>query len=78
MAFSTLWMTVAAILATLEIAKSEETVLPEDGRYFSPNKAVLSVSLDNFLLYRSDAQDYIDIRSLSNAASSAAHRCASI
>jgi hypothetical protein len=52
-------MTVAAILATLEIAKSEETVLPEDGRYFAPNKAILSVSLDNFLLYRSDAQDYI-------------------
>ena len=72
MAFSLLWTTIAAILATLEIAKSEETVLPEDGRYFAPNKAVLSVSLNYFFFYRSDAQVYIDIRSLSNAASSLA------
>jgi hypothetical protein len=31
-------MSVAAILATLEIAKSVETVLPEDGRYYFPVK----------------------------------------
>jgi hypothetical protein len=41
MAFSTLWMTIAAILATLEIEKSDETVLPEDRRYFSPGTIVL-------------------------------------
>jgi hypothetical protein len=41
MAFSFIWMTVAAILATLEIAKSDETVLPEDGRYFTPHESVL-------------------------------------
>ena len=42
MAFSFLWMSVAAILAILEIAESDETVLSEDGRYFTPDSAVLS------------------------------------
>jgi hypothetical protein len=65
-------MSVAAILATFEIAKSDETVLPEDGRYFASDKAVLSVSLDYFLFYLSDVQDNIDIQSLLNAASSLA------
>jgi hypothetical protein len=32
--FSFLWMSVTAILATLEVAKYDETMLPEDGRYF--------------------------------------------
>jgi hypothetical protein len=41
MAFSFLWISVAAILATLEIAKSDETVLPEDGRYFIPSTSVV-------------------------------------
>jgi hypothetical protein len=41
MAFSFLWMSVAAILATLEIATSDETVLPEDGKFFAPNETVL-------------------------------------
>jgi hypothetical protein len=41
MAFSSLWMTFAAILATLEIAESDETVLPQDGRYFSPGAVTL-------------------------------------
>jgi cytochrome P450 len=35
LAFSSLWTSIAGILATLEIAKSNETVLPEDGRYFT-------------------------------------------
>ena len=74
MAFSTIWMSVAAILATLEIAKSDETVLPEDGRYFTPGAVVLCVS-GNFLLFcLPDAKHKIDIRSLSNAASSLAQR----
>jgi hypothetical protein len=41
MAFSSIWMSVAAILATLEIAKSDETVLPADGRYFTAGEGVL-------------------------------------
>jgi hypothetical protein len=41
MAFSSLWMSVAAILATLDINKSDETVLPEDGRYFEAGIGVL-------------------------------------
>jgi hypothetical protein len=48
MAYSTLWMSVAAILATLEITKSDETVLPEDGRYFAPGNIISWVYL-NFL-----------------------------
>ena len=40
MAFSSVWMSIAAILATLEIAKSDETVLPDDGRYFAPRASV--------------------------------------
>jgi hypothetical protein len=40
MAFSFLWISVAAMLATLEIAKSDETVLPKDGRYFIPSASV--------------------------------------
>jgi hypothetical protein len=69
MAFSSLWMSIAAILATLEIARSDETVLPEDGRYFARDVFVLSVCLILVLSYLSDAQDNIDIRFLSNAAS---------
>jgi hypothetical protein len=34
-------MSVAAILATLDIAKSDETVLPQDGRYFIAGPGVL-------------------------------------
>jgi hypothetical protein len=34
-------MSVAAILATLEIAKSDDTVLPEDGRYFAAGEGVM-------------------------------------
>jgi hypothetical protein len=34
-------MAAAAILATLEIAKSNETVLPEDGRYFASGEFVM-------------------------------------
>jgi cytochrome P450 len=45
-AFSATWMSVAGILATLEIAKSDETVLPEDRRYFVPGAIVLCVSLN--------------------------------
>ena len=41
MAFSSVWMSIAAILATLEIAKSDETVLPDDGKYFAPHATVL-------------------------------------
>jgi hypothetical protein len=41
MAFSSVWMSVAAILATLEIAMSNETTLPKDGRYFSSGTTVL-------------------------------------
>jgi hypothetical protein len=41
MAFSAIWVSLASILATLEIAKSDETVLPEDGRYFAAGEAVL-------------------------------------
>jgi cytochrome P450 len=41
MGFNTLWMTFAAILATLEITESDETVLPQDGRYFSPGAITL-------------------------------------
>ena len=41
MAFSSVWMTVAGILATLEIAQSDETVLSEDGRYFAAGEVVL-------------------------------------
>ena len=44
MAFSSLWMLIAAILATFEIAKSDETVLPEDGRYLTAGTFVLWVS----------------------------------
>jgi hypothetical protein len=40
-AFSSIWMSIAAILATLEIAMFDETMLPEDGRYFSAGIAVL-------------------------------------
>ena len=40
-AFSSLWMLIAAILATLEVAKSNETVLPEDGRYFTAGTVTL-------------------------------------
>ena len=50
MAFSFLWMSVAAVLATLEISKSDETVLPENGRYFVPGANVLFVSLNSFLI----------------------------
>jgi hypothetical protein len=66
-------MSVASILATLEIAKSDETVLPEDGRYFSPGALVQCVSWDLFFFFcLTDAKDKIDTRSLSNAASSLA------
>jgi hypothetical protein len=41
MAFSSVWMAVAAILATLEIARSNGTVLPEDGRYFVGGEFVM-------------------------------------
>jgi hypothetical protein len=41
MAFRSLWMLIAAMLATLEIAKSDETVLPEDGRYFAAGTLIL-------------------------------------
>jgi hypothetical protein len=41
MAFSFLWMSITAILATLEIAKSDETVLPEDRKYFPPGTSVV-------------------------------------
>ena len=41
MAFSSVWMSIAAILATLEIARSDETVLPDDRRYFAPHATVL-------------------------------------
>jgi hypothetical protein len=41
MAFSSVWMSIAAILATLEISMSDETALPKDGRYFSSGTTVL-------------------------------------
>ena len=75
-AFSSLWISVAAILATLDIVKSEETVLPEDGKYFSPGTIVLCVSRNFFLFCLSDAKDNIDTRSLSNAASSLGQKLA--
>jgi hypothetical protein len=34
-------MSISAILATLEISKSDETVLPENGRYFRPGTITL-------------------------------------
>jgi hypothetical protein len=77
LAFSSIWTSVAAILATLEIAKSDETVLPEDGRYFSPGAIVQCVSKTFLFFCLSDAKDNIDIRSLSNAASSLAQKLAS-
>jgi hypothetical protein len=51
MAFSALWLSIAVILATFEISKSDETVLPENGRYFPPGTAVLCVCLNFFLAY---------------------------
>jgi predicted lysophospholipase L1 biosynthesis ABC-type transport system permease subunit len=50
MAFSALWLSVAAILATLEISQSNKTVLPENGRHFLPGTIVLCVSLNLFLI----------------------------
>jgi hypothetical protein len=70
-------MSVAAILATLEIAKSDETVLPEDGRYFSPGAIVQCVSWNLSFFCLSDAIDNIDIQFLSSAASSLAQKLAS-
>jgi cytochrome P450 len=72
MAFSSLWMSIAAILTTLEIVKSNETVLPEDGRYFIPGTVAAYVSWNFHLFYLPDADDDIVIRSLSNAASNLA------
>jgi hypothetical protein len=77
LAFSSIWTSVAAILATLEIAKSDETVLPEDGRYFSPGTIVQCVSQTFLFFCLTDAKGNIDIRSLSNAASSLVHKLAS-
>jgi hypothetical protein len=67
-------MSLAAILATLEITQSDETVLPESGRYFTPGAVVACVSWNLLLFSLSDAKVNIDIRSLSNAASSLAQR----
>jgi hypothetical protein len=66
----------AAILATLDIAKSDETVLPEDGRYFSPGALVQCVSQKLFFFCLSDTKENIDMQSLSNAASSLAQKLA--
>ena len=41
MAFSSVWTTVAAILAALEIAKCDETLMPDDGRYYFAGRGVL-------------------------------------
>jgi hypothetical protein len=49
-------MSVAAILATLEIAKSDETVLPADGRFFAPGAVVQCVSRSFFFFCLSDAK----------------------
>jgi hypothetical protein len=62
------------MLATLEIAQSDETVLPEDGRYFVPGAVVSCVSRSFLLFYLSNAKHNIDIRSLSNAALSLVQR----
>jgi hypothetical protein len=35
MVFSTLWSTIASILATLDISKSADTILPDDSRYWA-------------------------------------------
>ena len=75
MAFSSLWMSIAAVLATLEIAKSDETVLPKDGRYFIAGSGVSYVSQWNsYLFCLSDADNDIANQSLSNAALSLAQR----
>jgi hypothetical protein len=56
MAFSAIWMSAAAMLATLEIAKSDETALPENGKYFTPGAVVTCVSLNCLLFYLSYAK----------------------
>jgi hypothetical protein len=71
-------MSIAAILATLEITKSDETVLSKDGRYFATGEIVQCVFRNFFLFCLSDAKDNIDIQSLSNVASSLAQKLALI
>jgi hypothetical protein len=70
-------MSVASILAMLQIAKSDETALPEDGRYFSPGALVLCVSRDLFFFCLSDVKDNTDMQFLSNVALSLAQKVAS-
>jgi cytochrome P450 len=57
LAYSILWMSIASILATLEIAKSDDTVLPEDGRYFTAGTVGSYVSWHFHLFRLSDTED---------------------